>query len=229
MTYELEKSIWTDTDFDKMGWHDNQVYKVRLTEDLELDIDYILQWNKPDLEGLPFTFWVAPATLVFKKIKNLTFDFAIGFENGFEIDDIEKPTKENQNKWTIITQQGEFQFDCDGYEQFIRQEPFFEFGQTISYTRRNGYCLDRTTNQDNPNLKREDILEQRQKALEHYENVKKRHLKYQELKNLIKLRENNEIDTKTYLLKKKEINDHIFSYSYFLKGTEFESWGSSTQ
>ena len=71
MTYQLEKKIWTDADFDKMGWHDSNIYKIRLTEDLELDIDYILQWNKPGLEGLPFTFWVAPATLVFKNIRNL--------------------------------------------------------------------------------------------------------------------------------------------------------------
>ena len=226
MKYELEKSIWTDSDFDKMGWHDSQVYKVRLTQDLELDIDYIFQWNKPDLEGLPFTFWVAPATLVFKQIKNLTFDFTTGFEDAFEIDAIERPTTENQNLWSIITQQGDFQFDCHGYEQFIRQEPFFEFGQTISYSRRNGYCLDRTTKQDNPNRNREDILEQRKKELEHYENVKKLHLKKLELAELNKLRENKEIATKTYLIKKKEINDLIFYYSYFLKGTQFESWGS---
>ena len=229
MTYELEKSIWTDSDFDKMGWHDSQVYQVRLTEDLELDIDYILQWNKPDLEGLPFTFWVAPATLVFKKIKNLTFDLTIGFENAFEIDDIERATTENQNQWTIITQQGDFQFTCDGFEQFIRQEPFFEFGQTIAYNKRNGYCLDRTTKQENPIRNREDILELRRQELEHYENVKKRHLKNKELAELIKLREKNEIDIKAYLIKKKEINDLIFSYSYFLKGTQFESWGNSTE
>ena len=99
-----------------MGWHDSQIYKVRLTEDLELDIDYILQWNKPDLEGLPFTFWIAPATLVFKKIKDLTFEFATGLEDAFEIEDIERPTTENENKWTIITQQGDFQFTCDGFD-----------------------------------------------------------------------------------------------------------------
>ena len=229
MTYEIEKNIWTDSDFDKMGWHDSQVYKVRLTEDLELDIDYILQWNKPDLEGLPFTFWVAPATLVFKNIKNLTFDFTTGIENAFVIDDIERPTTENQNQWTIITQQGDFHFTCDGFEQFIRQEPFFEFGQTISYNKRNGYCLDRTTKQDNPIRNSDDIIKLRKQELEQYENVKNRHLKYKELAELTKLRENNEIDIKTYLIKKKKINDLIFSYSYFLKGTKFESWGISTE
>ena len=229
MTYQLEKRIWTDKDFENMGWHDSYIYKVRLTEDLELDIDYILQWNKPDLEGLPFTFWVAPATLVFKRIKNLTLEFDTVFEDGFEIEDIERPTIENKNQWTIITRQGDLQFTCDGFEQFIRQDPFFEFWQTISYIKRNGYSLDRTTNQENPIRNREDILEQRKKELELYENVKTRHLKNLELAQLIKSRENNEIDTKTYLIKKKEINEIIFSCSYFLKGTQFENWGNPTE
>lgn len=192
-----------------------------MTEDLELDIDYILQWNKPELEGLPFTFWVAPATLVFKSVQDLTFDFDIGFKNAFEIEDIEK---EDGNRWTIITGQGHIQFNSTGYEQYIRQKPLFEFGQTISYIERYGHSLDRTTSQENPNRNREDVVQQRQKDLEDYENVKKRNLKKQELEQLLKARENNEIDTKQYLLKKKEISDQLFSYDYFLKGTKFESW-----
>ena len=85
-------------------------------------------------------------------------------------------------------------------EQYIRQEPFFEFGQTISFIERDGYSLDRTTNQENPNGNQEDIIHQRQKDFEDYENVKKRHLKKPELEQLLKARENNEIDTKHFLL-----------------------------
>lgn len=221
MTYELEKRIWTEADFEKMGWHDSLIYKIRLTEDLELDIDYILQWNKPDLQGLAFTFWVAPATLVFKGVKNLSFEFDTGFEDSFEIEAIER---ENKNRWTVITRQGDIQFTSDGFEQFIRQDPSFQFGQTISYTERYGYSLDRVTNQENPNLVRDDIIEKRKQDLEHYEIAQKRHLKKKELEALIIARDNNEIDTKQYLLKKKEINELLFSYDFFLKGTQFESW-----
>ena len=56
MQFQLEKKYWTDADFDIMGWHDCTIYKMRFAEDFEMDIDYIFQWNKPDLEGLPFTF-----------------------------------------------------------------------------------------------------------------------------------------------------------------------------
>jgi len=204
-----------------MGWHDNHIYKISLTEDLEMDIDYIFKWNQPDLEGLPFTFWVAPATLIFKNIKNLKFEFDIGVKDSFEIEDIER---ESKNQWTVITRQGDIQFNSEGFEQFIRQDPSFQFGQAISYAERNGFSLDRVTNQGNPNLLRDDIIEKRKQDLEHYENAKKRHLKKQELEELIKSRDNNEIDTKQYLLKKKEINELLFSYDFFLKGTSFESW-----
>ena len=224
MDYKLEKQVWTDADFEQMGWHDCNIYKIRLTDDLELDIDYILQWNKPDLEGLPFTFWVAPATLVFKSVQNLTFDFDIGIEDAFEIEDIERTIDGNNNQWTIITRQGDIHFNSAGYEQYIRQQPFFEFGQSISFIDRNGFSLDRTTNQENSNSNRQDVVRQREKDLEDYENVKKRHIKKQELEQLIKARENNEVDTKQYLLKKKEINEWLFSYDYLLKGTRFESW-----
>lgn len=220
LNYPLEKKVWTDADFDKMGWHDSPIYKISLTDDLELDIDYILKWNLPELEGLPFTFWVAPATLVFKNIRSLSFEFDVVTEGCFEIDDIDR----DNNEWTIITQRGNIQFTAEGFEQFIRQEPSFQFTQTISYIERNGYSLDRITDQDNPYRRREDILEQRKQNFEHYENAKKRHLRRQEMKALAEARENNQIDTKSYLLKKKEIGDLLFSYDFFLKGTLFENY-----
>ena len=123
-----------------------------------------------------------------------------------------------------MTQRGDINFRSEGFEQFIRQEPSFQFTQTISYIERYGYSLERTINQENPNLVRDDIMEKRKQALEHYENVKKRHLKKQELEQLIKARENKQIDMKQYILRKNEISELIFSYDYFLKGTQFENW-----
>lgn len=224
ISYKLEKYIWTDADFGQMGWHDCKIYQFRLTENLDLDIDYILSWNKPEVEGLPFTFWIAPATLIFKSIRNLTFDFYRSFQEDFEIEDIERTDGENGHRWTIITRNGEIQFDSEGYEQYIRQEPFFQFGQNISFIDRNGYSLERTTNQENPNRFREDVVRQHEKDIEDYQNAKKRHLKRQELQRLITTREENQIDTKQYLIKKKDINELLYSYDFFLKGTKFENY-----
>lgn len=125
MKYKLEKSIWTQDDFKEMGWHDSQIYKVRFLKELELDIDYILKWNKPDLEGLPFTFWVVPATLVFKEVKNLEFEIDAATFSDNNIEDIERVVKNGKQFWIIITRQGDFEFESSGYIQFMRQEPFF--------------------------------------------------------------------------------------------------------
>jgi hypothetical protein len=222
--YELEKKIWTETDFEKMGWHDCRIYKIRLTDNLELDIDYILQWNKPDIEGLPFTFWAAPATLVFKKISNIQFETDTAFDEAVEIEDIELSKSDNKLQWTIITQQGDIEFEADGFTQWIRQEPFFQFGQTISYIERCGFSLEQTTDQDNPNRIRQDIVEQQRKDFEHYENVKKRQLKRKEKSDLEEQRENGKIDLKDYLTKKKEIKEMLDYYDYWLKNTRFENW-----
>jgi len=222
--YELEKKIWTDDDFEKMGWHDCRIYKIRLTDKLELDIDYILQWNKPDIEGLPFTFWVAPATLVFKNINNIQFEIDTAFDEAVEIEDIELNKSGNKILWTIITQQGDIEFTADGFTQWIRQEPFFQFGQTISYIERCGFSLEQTTDQENPNRIRQDIIEQQKKDFEHYENVKKRQLKRQEKSDLEEQRENGKIDLKDYLTKKKEIKEMLDYYDYWLKNTRFEKW-----
>lgn len=207
-----------------MGWHDNRIYQINVTEDLTLDIDYIFQWNKPELEGLPFTFWVAPATLVFKKIQSLTFALDTAFEEAVEIENIERENSGNGIQWTITTHQGNFQFSSDGYKQFIRQEPFLQFGQTIPFLERFGRSIEQTTMQDNPNRFRNDIMEQRKKDLEHFENAKKRHLKRQEKEQLDNLRETGGIDTKEYLIKKREIKDMLDFYDYWLKDTRFENW-----
>ncbi|WP_229238958.1 hypothetical protein [Emticicia sp. C21] len=147
MTYKLEKAIWTEADFERMGWHDCYIYKIRVAEDLELDIDYIFQWIKPEVEGLPFTFCVAPCTLVFRQIKHLTFELKTAFDDAVEIEGIERTENEDHILWTILTQQGEIEFISEGFTQYVRQEPFYQLGQTIPYIERYGFNLDRTTTQ----------------------------------------------------------------------------------
>ena len=72
--YQLEKWIWTESDLEKMGWHDATVYGFRLNKNFEIDLDYIFQWNQPEVDGFHFTFWVAPCTLVFQSPKELSFE-----------------------------------------------------------------------------------------------------------------------------------------------------------
>jgi hypothetical protein len=82
--FDLEKKIWTEVDFNIMGWHDNPIYALSLGGDdpvikgLLLDIDYIFEWIRPIPSETTFSFWIAPATLCFKDVS----DVKINIENG---------------------------------------------------------------------------------------------------------------------------------------------------
>ncbi|MEC0226441.1 hypothetical protein [Paenibacillus alba] len=71
------KNLWNDEDFDNMNWHDCKVYGIGFDDDkykLVFDIDYILDWVKPEKDNIYFKFWVAPSTLVFENVYDLNID-----------------------------------------------------------------------------------------------------------------------------------------------------------
>ena len=75
--YTIEKWIWTEADFEVMGWHDNRIYALAFSADtfeLILDIDYIFKWINPEPGETFFQFWTAPATLVFQNVYDVEFD-----------------------------------------------------------------------------------------------------------------------------------------------------------
>ncbi|HMJ69737.1 MAG TPA: hypothetical protein VK508_12625 [Cyclobacteriaceae bacterium] len=127
-SYELEKWIWNEDDFTKMGWHDATVYGMKLDGDLVLDLDYIFQWNQPEVEGFYFTFWVAPCTLIFHSATDLSFELTqpIGGDRWIEIDDIDLAEHEGRKKWTIITQQGDISFYAKSFKQLVRRRPTYQ-------------------------------------------------------------------------------------------------------
>ena len=221
--YELEKWIWTEKDFEQMGWHDATVYGLRLTENLELDLDYILQWNQPDIEGFHFTSWVAPATLVFEKPTDLTFELTQSFDDKWlEIDDIEMEKVDSKQVWTILTQQGDISFKADTFKQIIRKPPSFQFGQSIPYDERGGFSFDLTPGDKLNEELRPDIVERRKKQFEDYELAKRKFGLKKELDNLNDRRDSGQMQTKDFLIEKKELKEKIDSLTFQLRGTKYE-------
>jgi hypothetical protein len=142
--FNLEKWVWTEADFDLMGWHDSQIRATAFfPEDFELgfDIDYIFDWIDPPPNEKYFRFWVAPATLIFKNVHDVELD--IDSCNGkLEIDNIKREDecspinaqfigKATEWLWTIECQEGEIRFRSVGYEQFIRATPQLTQSQTL--------------------------------------------------------------------------------------------------
>lgn len=152
--YELEKWVWTENDFERMGWHDSQVYAFAFspeTFELLLDIDYIFQWVQPEPGEEFFKFWVAPVTLIFQNVYDVDFDLQI-MTAGLEIDSIirEQPRTprnaeyiENNIEWlwTLDCQQGEIKLWSAGYKQYIRAAPRFDKGQRLGLSARGGYSF----------------------------------------------------------------------------------------
>lgn len=152
----LDKSIWTEEDFEIMGWHDSLIYAISLGKDFEfiMDIDYIFKWVHPNEDGKHFKFWVAPCTLIFENVYDLKSDFDISEPFELEIADItrdnpKRPSnaeyiqRETEYDWKIETQQGEITFTSVGYKQVVRQLPIFLEGQTIGLDARNGISFSR--------------------------------------------------------------------------------------
>ena len=73
----LEKWTWTEEDFERMGWHDAQVHAFAFLPEsweLLLDLDYILKWVAPSEGESHYSFWSAPATLIFENVADLKIE-----------------------------------------------------------------------------------------------------------------------------------------------------------
>lgn len=137
-TYESEKWLWTESDFEIMGWHDSRVYAIAFSPEkfeIAFDIDYIFQWVHPKGNETSFSFWVSPVTLVFENIYDVDFDIG-SYNGGLEIDCIKRESmgaprnaqhieKNEEWLWTIECQEGEIKFRSAGYKQFVRAKPVF--------------------------------------------------------------------------------------------------------
>jgi len=221
--YELEKWIWTEKDFGQMGWHDATVYGLRLNQNLELDIDYVFQWNQPDIEGFHFTFWVAPSTLVFERPTDLSFELTQSPDDKWlEIQDIEMSQVANKRIWTIVTHQGSISFKADTLKQVVRKRPSFQLGQTIPYDERDGFSFDLTPGEKLNGELRPDIVEKRKKVFEDYELAKRKFGHKKELEDLNEKRDSGQIQTKDFLIGKKELTEKIDTLTFQLRGTRYE-------
>lgn len=209
MEYKLGKRIWTEEDFESMRWHDCFIYQFRFEEELLFDIDYILKWNAPEEKDLMFTFWIAPATLVFKTPRNLSVDIKYNEYDWFEIVDIRREVVDDTYQWVISTQIGEIRFESDGYTQYIRQDAFFEYGQTIDLEERNGICIEKTIEQENPNRSLPSVISRKEKEKSDYECMKQRRVLVENLEELELGKERGALEFKDYLLKRRALKEQI--------------------
>jgi hypothetical protein len=151
-SYQLDKTIWTDLDFENMGWHGAKLFAISFGDNYELlfDIDYIFKWVQI---GKTFKFWVSPCTLVFENVYDVELQMD-GISGGIDIDEISRKNPQTPKNaefikvdtefdWTIDAQQGSIFFKSIGYKQYVRQLPKFIHGQYFKLADRGGISFDK--------------------------------------------------------------------------------------
>jgi hypothetical protein len=150
--YQLEKTLWTEADFDIMGWHDCPVHALSFdSEDkLLLDIDYMFEWvlkkNKRN-----YMFWISPCTLVFENVYDLVFETDhmtiiidnISRENPRKPKHAQDSNTDLEYDWTIETTVGVILFRSTGFKQYVRQAPVLISMQHVDLQQRGGISFNR--------------------------------------------------------------------------------------
>jgi hypothetical protein len=148
----VSKAVWTERDFDQMGWHNNAMHAWAFepADDypgrLLIDLDYIVKVEKPAAPGGFFDYWVSPATLVFDRASDLVADVnAVHWGFALTIDEIERsaPDKHGMHLWTLTGDLFTLTIRSDGYTQYLRAAPRFCRGRhRLPLSERGGIAFD---------------------------------------------------------------------------------------
>ncbi|MFI5532284.1 hypothetical protein ACIA8O_27500 [Kitasatospora sp. NPDC051853] len=144
----LSKSVWSDADFEEMGWHDATVHGLSVQQGehvprLLLDLDYIVRWVHPVRPAKSFSFWVAPATLVFEEVWEVQggLDFT-DLHLELELDEVHRlPPPDGREQWPLWHLQGhsfDLRFRAAGFRQYVRRAPQLSPGPAFSAAERGG-------------------------------------------------------------------------------------------
>lgn len=220
MNYSLEKWIWTEADFEQMGWHDARIYAVQFGKDISFDIDYIFEWVQVDKDDF-FSFIVAPVTLIFSEpsATSINIDFRLSQE--IEIEDISRRmSKTGETEWHVETHQGNIVVTTPAFRQVVRRTPTHQTGQQVLPEER-GFSSFSTT-PDTTSVESAEVREikaadfaLRQQA------VSLRRLQRQ-LKALSEQRNAGALEVKRYLQEKRLLEANINQLKNNLKATDWQ-------
>ena len=221
MAYQLEKWVWTEADFDQMGWHDATIYAVQFGKDISFDIDYIFEWVQADKDDF-FSFVIAPVTLVFPAPQRVVFSLDFRFGQEVEIEDIHRRTTDaGLTEWYLETRQGDITITAAAFRQLVRRSPTHQTGQRIMPEERGEPSFSQvpetgfTVPPEVAALQAADVS-LRQKAAELRRQQR-------QLEILREQRSAGALEVKRYLLAKREVERRIEALRAELRATDWEA------
>lgn len=152
----LTKSVWSDADFDAMGWHDVTIHGLcvqpGVSDDslprLLLDIDYIVRWVRPVAPETHFGFWIAPSTLVFEDVWDFEGDLGFkGMAVSLDIDHLRRSPRQDSRggpQWDVEGHFFGFGFRSTGFRQYLRQAPRHSQRLVLTHSERGGLSFAET-------------------------------------------------------------------------------------
>jgi len=160
------KPIWTDDDYELMGWHDCPIRGIAFLDDcdyvagqfdskLAFDIDYIFQWVLVETDkGQRYSFYVSPCTLVFEQAYDVTLNGStVGYTpvfpqiNCLTIKLNEESLKRNYRCYDVCIELHNSEpitLQSTGFKQYVRKPPFLVESQCLTITQRGGVCFGQT-------------------------------------------------------------------------------------
>ncbi|MGW7295357.1 hypothetical protein ACWGIB_23565 [Streptomyces xiamenensis] len=151
----LRKAIWSDADLEVMSWHDVTIHGMCVQPAvpgmprLLFDLDYIVQWVHPVPPATTFSFWLAPATLVFEDVTDLIGDLDFsGWLPQLTVDGLRRVTTGDDSAeplWHIEGHAFDLKFRAAGFRQFVRQPPRLVARRVLPHAERGGYSFAETS------------------------------------------------------------------------------------
>jgi hypothetical protein len=150
--HQPAKWIWTDNDFDAMGWHDATLWAMLADPErfeFLVDLDYIFEWVKPAPEETYYKFWIAPVTMIFENAHTVKLDIESS-QGTIEVADLHRenprPTpngKLEERTYRFECQEGEISLLATGFQMIVRRNPALLGTQSLNLELREGVSFDR--------------------------------------------------------------------------------------
>ena len=147
----IARSVWTEADFETMGWHDNAVHAFAFEPAppypgrLLVDLDYIVEWVSPVPPETRFTFWMCPSTLVFDQAWDLSGDIDL-LRSSFtlQLDALlrSEPDARGIHEWTLAGQEFTLRLFAKGFTQYLRRPAVRSVEQRLETAERGGLGFD---------------------------------------------------------------------------------------
>jgi len=130
-TYQLEKWIWNQDDFDRLSWNDCYIRAVAFEDDILFDLDYVFYTEFSKVNSAEPKYWLSPVTLIFKSPESFTVDMKMDAINGFRIIYIYKKISNKKLCYHLQGYEGSMMIECEEFDMIVRRPPSLQISTAL--------------------------------------------------------------------------------------------------